>query len=446
MTTAPAINFDIERKARAITAAVYAGKSVILRNADTGIQLAIFSAKNAKDIRPTLITNSLCNLAAIIRRQTEAGEDACPGFADADDEAEPPPAETPAPAVGVAAPTSHATPGRSTIKATPYKFRDPKDIPPRDWLYGRHLIRRFTSITVAPGGVGKSSLVLAEAVAMATGRDLLKNGHRAGTPLRIWYWNGEDPAIETERRVAALCLHYGIDGGSLHGNLFFDSGRETPIEIAIEDKAGARVAVPVVEQIIAEIVKNKIDVMIIDPFVSSHSINENDNNKIDLVMKRGWGAIAEATNVAIELIHHVRKSAHGQFEHTIDDGRGASALKDASRSARVLNVMSKDEAKIYGLEIERRQYFRSDDGKGNMVRQSDQATWYFLQSVRLNNQTHEQPSDEIAVVARWTPPNPFDGVTAKHLSEIMKRVDKDAWRRDVQAKAWVGNWSQRFWA
>ena len=43
----------------------------------------------------------------------------------------------------------------------------------REWVYGRHYIRKFLSVTVAGGGTGKTALTMAEAVAMATGRNLL---------------------------------------------------------------------------------------------------------------------------------------------------------------------------------------------------------------------------------------------------------------------------------
>src|SRR5690606_4620106 len=60
-----------------------------------------------------------------------------------------------------------------TIAAKPFIPVDPATIPPREWLYGRHLMRKFVSVTVAPGGVGKSSLAIVEAVAMASGKPLL---------------------------------------------------------------------------------------------------------------------------------------------------------------------------------------------------------------------------------------------------------------------------------
>jgi hypothetical protein len=62
---------------------------------------------------------------------------------------------------------------RVSIVATPYAWTDAKDIPLRDWLYGRLLVRQFLSMTIAPGGVGKSSLIVAEALSMVTARDLV---------------------------------------------------------------------------------------------------------------------------------------------------------------------------------------------------------------------------------------------------------------------------------
>jgi len=59
------------------------------------------------------------------------------------------------------------------IRLLPYDAPDPTKIPRRDWLYGYHYMRRIVSATIGPGGIGKSSLGLVEAVGMALGRDLL---------------------------------------------------------------------------------------------------------------------------------------------------------------------------------------------------------------------------------------------------------------------------------
>src|SRR5215217_1678029 len=62
---------------------------------------------------------------------------------------------------------------RVPIKATPFRWCDPRTIPSREWVYGSHYVRRFLSTTVAPGGVGKSSLTIVEALAICTGQTLL---------------------------------------------------------------------------------------------------------------------------------------------------------------------------------------------------------------------------------------------------------------------------------
>jgi hypothetical protein len=73
------------------------------------------------------------------------------------------------------------------IKATPFVCRDPRKIPPREWLYGRHMVRKFVSLTVAPSGVGESSKLSVESAAMVTNRDLLDTGSMPNRSLRVWY-------------------------------------------------------------------------------------------------------------------------------------------------------------------------------------------------------------------------------------------------------------------
>jgi hypothetical protein len=184
----------------------------------------------------------------------------------------------------------------------------------------------------------------------------------------------------------------------------------------------------VVEDITAAIRQNNIDVMIIDPFVSSHRVTENDNGAIDRVAKT-WSAIAAKTNAAIEIVHHSRKT--GGAEVTVEDGRGASAHVAASRSARVLNVMSETEA-TKAVE-NRRLFFRVDNGKSNVAPPSDAPEWYKLESTELGN------GDNVGVAMPWKMPNPFDSITKADLRAAQKAVSEGGpWRADPQADDWVG--------
>lgn len=323
-----------------------------------------------------------------------------------------------------------STPARRVaIHATPFRWRDPASIPPREWLYDRHLIRRYVSATVAPGGLGKSSLLLVEALAMVTGRPLL--GAAPEKPLRVWYFNGEDPADEIERRIAAACLHHGIRPEEIEGRLFVDSGRTTEIVIAHESRDGVTVARPVIEAIEATIRKNRIDVMIIDPFVSSHRVSENDNMAIDAVAS-AWAGIAERTGIAVELVHHVRKGQAGKGEHTVEDGRGAGALLAKARSARVLNAMPPALAEKFGVERPR-SYFSVTTGKSNLAPPTDKSDWFRFVSEPLGN------GDDIGVVVTWKPPNPLDDITVADLRRAQEAVSRGGpWRESPQSADWVG--------
>ena len=63
---------------------------------------------------------------------------------------------------------------------------------------------------------------------------------------------------------------------------------------------------PVVDALVAEIIGQKIDVIVIDPFVSCHEVPENDNTAQDMVVKE-WGRVAERGNCAVHLVDHTRK-------------------------------------------------------------------------------------------------------------------------------------------
>jgi hypothetical protein len=56
---------------------------------------------------------------------------------------------------------------------------------------------------------------------MTTGRGLI--GPTPAGPLQVAYWNAEDPDEKIERRIAAACLHHGVDPEHLRDRLFLGS-------------------------------------------------------------------------------------------------------------------------------------------------------------------------------------------------------------------------------
>ena len=277
----------------------------------------------------------------------------------------------------------HVAPAPGDLTGTRYHFPDPSTIPPREFLYGGHYVRQFVSATIAPTKVGKSSLGIAEALAMASGKPLL--GVEPRGQFRVRIWNGEDPWNEMIRRIAAAIQHYGLTEADLGDRLLVDSGREMPLILATQMRSGAALQVPVVSEIVRVLRAQAVDVMLVDPFVSSHRVSENDNGAVDLVVK-AWANIADQTGCAVELVHHSRKLNGG--EASIEDARGASALVSAVRSARALAKMTKGEAERSGLsEGVWRRLFRFTDASSNMAPPvaGELERWLLLESVGLGN-------------------------------------------------------------
>jgi hypothetical protein len=151
-----------------------------------------------------------------------------------------------------------------------------------------------------------------------------------------------------------------------------------------------------------------------------------------------WNWIAEVTNTAIELSHHTRKT-YGN-EVGIEDSRGGSALIAKTRVARVLNTMTKEQARDFGVASPRLHVY-ADDPKTNLTQPPDSVTWFRFASKNLGNRSRPDidDGDEVGVATSWRPPNPFDGVTVSDLLAAQKAVATGGpWRENAQAKDWVG--------
>jgi hypothetical protein len=316
-------------------------------------------------------------------------------------------------------PWSAPSPGDPTRRPTPYTLPDPVTIPRRAWLHGGHYIRQATTATVAPGGFGKTTLTIYEALQMV------------GEGLRVWYLSGEDPKVELDRRIAAHCQHHGTVISRLPGRLFVDD-RETfilamgksarPAEVAFDEAS--------IGQFESAIRNDGIDAVILDPFVAFHSVSENDNIAIDQIVRR-LTAIAFRTNCCIEISHHVRKPVAG-IALTVDDARGGSAIINAVRSARVINRMSQTEAGQAKITKERRgYYFRVDKGKANMA-PPEHAQWFQMFSEHLPN------GDNVQAIASWEFPTLFGEVTLEDTEWVRGLVRAKAYRADQRSDEWLG--------
>jgi hypothetical protein len=328
-----------------------------------------------------------------------------------------------------------------TIAATKFTYRDPKLIPPRETLYPGHFMRGFMSLTVGIGGGGKSNLEIVDSLAMMSGTPLL--GHCSERPLKVWYINLEDPLVESERRFVAAALHHGILSSVLDENLFLDSGRDQEFVVLKNNQRGTTIVELVVAGIIHQMRERRIDVLIVDPFISAHEVDENDNSKIQQAAAL-FVRIASETNAAVEIVHHVKKGAGvGKAEVTADSGRGAGALKDKARSVRVINTMTAAEATKAGVSVDDRfDYFRVGNGKSNLTKRSGRSEWRRMVSVNLDNGRHFwEPGDSVGVVVQWKWPSAASAIEAVEpddFDRIAAVIAEGNCRANIQAKEWVG--------
>ena len=282
---------------------------------------------------------------------------------------------------------------------TDYVPPDEALIPPRGWLYAGHYMRGIISATFSPGGFGKS---------------------------------GEDDKDEINRRIAAHCRLHEIKFAELAGRLFVDDRMSFPFSIAEAPRPGKiKFHHDQLVRFEAGVASKKVDAIILDPLVSFHSLAENDNSAIDAIVKR-LGVIAHNAKCGIETCHHVRKLMAGQTALSVDDARGASALVNACRSARIINRMTIQEAAQAHIDPEqRRAYLRIDNGKANM-RPASTAFWLHLVDVELLN------GDHVQALAPWKFPDLFAGVTLADTDWIRQIVRQKPYHCDRQGKDWLG--------
>jgi len=305
---------------------------------------------------------------------------------------------------------------QTSIEPTLYLQPDPGTLPRRGWLYGMHYIRKAVTATVAPGGFGKTTLALFEALLM------VKLG------CRVWYVSGEDDKTEIDRRIAAHCqIHQPDPFGE---RLFVDDKMTFPFKIAQTGRSGPEFDNARLVAFEAAIQKHDIDVVILDPFVSFHFLPENDTASMDALIKR-LGDICVRSNCCIELSHHVRKPGMGQIEITVYDARGAGAIINAVRSCRVLNQMTETEAQQVKAPDKPSSYIRIDSGKRNMA-PPEAARWLHLVSVELANGDHVQALEDF----EFKP----EQVTYVDDHWLVSTMTKGAqFRADSRSPEWLGH-------
>ena len=292
--------------------------------------------------------------------------------------------------------------------------------PPRGWLYGVSFCRRFLSSLLGDGAVGKTALRYAQYLSIAIGRSL--TGEHVFQRCRVLIISLEDDINELRRRIRAIRLHHNIEQSELTGWLFYAAPGAACGKLMTMDARGNLLRGKLADNLEATIIARKADLVAIDPFVKSHSVEENNNSAIDDVAQILTDLSAKY-NIAVDVPHHVSKGPADPGNAS--RGRGASAMNNAGRLVYTLTTMSSDEAELFGInENERKSFVRLDSAKVNITKSTGAAKWFRLIGVNLGNATDMYPNgDEVQTVEVWTPPDTWADLPADLLNRILTAID-----------------------
>ena len=263
--------------------------------------------------------------------------------------------------------------------ADPVGILDPRKRKPREWLVPYRMMRRHITMTTAAPGVGKSTLAIEEAVSIASGSDFL--GFGVTRPLRVAIINNEETRDELERRVEATCKHFNVRPEAIADRLFLYSGVDNPKLVLVRSDRRSGLIIPTEQlgQLQALINVQHLDIVILDPFVQLHYVEENSNEQISqaLVQLRELGSAA-AHPAAIHIIHHNRKPVAGNSHQAGDmaSARGAGAMGGEAHFFFTLTDMAAEDAEKLNIpETDRVNFLRLDDAKRKMA-PAQGARWF----------------------------------------------------------------------
>jgi hypothetical protein len=289
-------------------------------------------------------------------------------------------------------------------------------IPPRQWLLGNQFCRTFISSIVAAGGVGKSALRLLQFISLALGRSLC--GQHVFDRCRVLLISLEDDRDEMQRRIKAVLDHYNIPRAELKGWLFCATPKLAKIAMM---QGQTRVLGPLEQQIKDAVARCNPDLISLDPFVKTHSLEENSSGDMDFVCDL-LARMAVSFNIAVDSPHHTHKGT--TIPGDADSGRGSSGIRDAGRLVYTLCAMTEDEATTFSISPEdRHQYIRLDPSKVNIVRHAAKAEWFRLVGVAIGNATEKYPSgDNIQVAEPWSPPSTWEGLSSALANMVLGKI------------------------
>jgi hypothetical protein len=285
------------------------------------------------------------------------------------------------------------------------------DIPRRRWIAKGYILRGSCSALAGAGSAGKSSLLKAWGVALVLNAPYGR--FRGVGPCRVLSYNVEDDLDEERMRLSAILRWFGAAPADLKGQLRTVGPNDVGTLVERDPATGRLLVTAAMEALEAMILEFKPDVLMLDPLVELHTVEENDNTGLRSVIAY-FRALAKRHDLGLVLAHHTRKG--NTIPGDPDAIRGAGSIVGAARVAMTVCTMSEDEASSLGIpDAARKHFFRVDSAKSNYAPLGN-AEWFERHVYTLDN------GEDVAAAIPWNPPD--DIVTGIALDGIKAAIAK----------------------
>ena len=299
----------------------------------------------------------------------------------------PPPEEPHARAKG-----NGKTPPPEPPEWTPPKFAtygasfDPAQIPRRRWLLGNRRSVGEVTVDAGPPGTNKSTLMLTDAVAIATGRKILNDEvHERGAVL---FLAGEDARRDVEARIAGILEFYEIEPAELGDRLHVLYLAE--VDAISYTLASMAADMAMLNTNMARWLREFPDIVavFVDPLMAWHRLVENSNEALQLLFS-SLRAVAVQGQRHVGIDHHVTKVTMADSEGHVNNLaalRGAGVIGADIRWAFTMAKLNGTTAAAYGIpEDGRRRYRRLDQLKQSYAPDDDEMRLLRVESVQIAN-------------------------------------------------------------
>lgn len=235
----------------------------------------------------------------------------------------------------------------------------------REWAIESFAPVGKVTVIAGPGGVSKSMLTLHMLMYAALGRAF--GPFASAHPAKSLYVSYEDDRQEMHKRVYNLveALRELDDGvfdtlydvkGSLKQNLMMyaaDDDAASWLILTKPDRFSPPERSARVEWLVGFIRRNNVKLLVLDPAVYTHQLEENNIADMAVYMQT-LTAIAKHGQCAVVVLHHMSKAAGWLSLDDVNQSslRGASSFADNARSVGVVVSMPLKDAVNYGLPAE----------------------------------------------------------------------------------------------